>query len=378
MYTKREKCIFCGCKKLVKHFEKNSIISVASYNVENPDTVYKYIPYNIVYCEQCFAYQTLFLGDLDDIYKINHADGYGKIWDSINKDFSILMKETLDDIDSIVEIGAGSGKLCDNILKYVDTQYTIIDPFYFGSTQNRTILKRFIEDIDLETVQANTIVMSHVFEHFYEPVDVLKKINNNRIKNICLIFPDLETAIQKGTFNVLNTEHTYYVSNSFIVALFNDFGFKLIKQVSYQEHSVFFIFKRSVKNESKSQLCNENAQHMITTYYDTIYEKINKIHNIIMSIDNIHRTNYIWPCSTHTSFLFTFGLNHLLFRGVLDNSEAKINKYVYGYNLLCSSFTEITNNDKDNITIFINGGCFNKELMCQSKDNIKYVFVNEL
>ena len=167
MYTERKNCIFCKSAKLLKTFGKNLIIPVGSYNLEKPNEKYEYIPFNIVCCTDCQAYQTLYLGDLNEIYKINHADGYGSIRSSMNSDFSDLIKDSISDIDGIVEIGAGGGALSDNILAKINTNYTIIDPFYFGPTLNRNVIRSFLENTDLDDVDANTLVMSHVFEHFY-------------------------------------------------------------------------------------------------------------------------------------------------------------------------------------------------------------------
>ena len=124
---------------------------------------------------------------------------------------------------------------------------------------------------------------------------------------------------------------------------------------------------------------NYNSQALISKYYEGIQTRIDKIHDIILSNDNQNRDNYIWPCSMHTIYLFTFGLNHLLFKNVLDNSEAKINKYLYGYNLQCKSLNELRKCADRPMTVFINGGCFNRELLCsENESNIKYVFLQDL
>lgn len=374
-YTERKKCIFCKSSNIEKHFIEDFSIPLGSYNTDQIET-YEFIPFNILKCNECFAYQTLYLGDLHEIYKINHADGYGSIRNNMNKDFSILIKDSISDINGIVEIGAGGGALSDNILSIIKSKYTIIDPFYFGSCNNKEVINNFIEDVDLINIQANTVIMSHVFEHFYEPCEIINKISqSSNIKYISLNFPDLETYVQKGTFHVLNPEHTFYVNNDFIVTLFNNYNFELIKRISYKEHSVFFIFERKDINK-QLKLINLDSHKLITNYYNMIHILINKIHNII-SIDK-NKDNYIWPCSMHTIYLFTLGLNKSIFKNILDNSESKINKYLYGYNIKCISFNELIKNNDKPINIFINGGCFNKELSNNSNPNINFHFLNEL
>jgi hypothetical protein len=60
--------------------------------------------------------------------------------------------------------------------------------------------------------------------------------------------------------------------------------------------------------------------------------------------------------------------------GVLDNSINKIGKYIYGYNIQCLSFEEIKNSQQNTI-IFLNGGCYNKELHNLNKKNIIFITI---
>jgi hypothetical protein len=71
---------------------------------------------------------------------------------------------------------------------------------------------------------------------------------------------------------------------------------------------------------------------------------------------------YIWPSSMHTNFVISFGLNKDRIINVLDNSPNKIGKYLYGYNLLCKSFTECIQSVERKI-IILAGGSYNKEIL---------------
>lgn len=374
MYTERKKCIFCNSNKLSEFFQEKFTIPLGSYNVEEPKNKYEYMPLNIVSCDECLTFQLKYLGDLSEIYNVNHAYSYGSILSENNKNFTLLIKDTIPNIKGIVEIGGGSGILSDVILNNIDTEYTIIDPYYFGNYDKKIIINDYVENVDFDIINSNIVVMSHVFEHFYEPLKVIEKISDNKkIEYICLNFPDLETYVKKGTNHVLNPEHTYYVNNSFIIAIFQKYGFDILKKEDYRDHSVHFIFKKSDNIENKLILYNTYADKYIKIYYDNIYKTIEKINTEISLNEN--RLNYIWPCSMHTIYLFTFGLNHKLFNNILDNSPSKINKYLYGYDLLCKSFKEVQSDTNDQITIFLIGGCFNKELEMNNTNNIKYIVI---
>ena len=82
--------------------------------------------------------------------------------------------------------------------------------------------------------------------------------------------------------------------------------------------------------------------------------------------------------SIHSIPLFTFGLDYKKLSGVLDNSPNKIGKYIYGYNLLCSSFNDLLKSTEENICVFISGaGNYIKELDL-TNTNIEIIFINEL
>lgn len=373
-YSLREKCIFCNSINLNTHFNTDYEIPIASYNVkENKDIIN--IPFNILCCKKCLTFQTKYLGDLNEIYKNNHADCYGTIRSTMNDNFANKIKDTVPNITNILEIGAGSGILSLSIFNILpDIDYHIIDPFYFGPIENRKITYKYLEKIDLKVININTIVMSHVFEHFYEPLKIIEQLYNSpNIEYICLNFPDLETYVKNKTYHVLNPEHTYYVENNFLKQIFLKYGFETILEEKFKEHSIFLIFKRtSMIINNEIVIKNVNSVNDINNYYNNINNTVSKLNNTLSVINTNEKNIFIWPCSMHSMYLFTFGLNSKYFKGILDNSKNKLNKYLYGYNLFCESFDNIVNNDNKSI-IVLNGGCFNKELNLNKSSNIIYL-----
>jgi hypothetical protein len=369
----RNKCIFCNSVELSLFFENDNSIPVASYNVNKYDENIKLIPFNVLCCDNCFTFQTKYLGDLNDIYKNNHCDGCGTIRTEMHDRFAEIIINNVPNLFNVAEIGAGNGILSESILNIKkNINYTIIDPYYFGVKENRNIINDYIEQINISNINTNTIIMSHVFEHFYEPLTIIQKIEQSiNIEYICLCFPDLETYIKNNTYNVLTPEHTYYVENNFLKNIFLKYGFKTIIEEKFKEHSIFLIFKRTIKNNSLI-VKNNNSINDIKKYYNSIFNKINKLNNLLL-LTNENINTYIFPCSIHTLYLFAFGLNTKLIKSILDNSHSKINKYLYGYNLICESFNDIIINDEKSI-IILNGGCFNKEINLNLTSNIIYIY----
>lgn len=372
-FSLRNKCIFCNSTNLKVYFDNDYTIPIASYNIDIKNNNNINIPFNILCCQDCLTFQTKYLGDLNEIYKNNHADGYGNIRSIMNDTFAELIKKTIPDISNILEIGAGSGILSLSIYNILpNINYNIIDPFYFGPIENRNIIYDYLENINLNMINTNIVVMSHVFEHFYEPLNIIEKLyNSQNIEYICLNFPDLETYIKNKTYHVLNPEHTYYVENDFLKQVFLKYGFETILEEKFKEHSIFLIFKRVSNINPDMIIKNKNSIEDIDNYYKNINDTVNKLNNTLSLYDN-KINKYIWPCSMHTMYLFIFGLEPNYFKAILDNSNNKLNKYLYGYNLLCESYNNLIDIN-DNSVIVLNGGCFNKELNLNKSSNILYL-----
>lgn len=349
MFIERSTCIFCVSKNLTTYFSENYTFPVSSYCIRDLSYNPIFIPFNVLKCENCKTFQTKYLGDLEEIYKINHADACGSIRNNMMNKFSELILSN-SNVHNILEIGAGNGILSDILLNEKEYNYTIVDPSYFGNTRNKKIIKSYFEDIEIENI--DTIIISHVFEHFYEPLNVLEKLKNSNIQNLYLNYPDLESYVKDGTYHVLNPEHTFYTENEFLINVFNNYGFELIQRIDFENHSIFLQFKKN-NNLTIKELMNKNSEQDIDIFYNTLNNKIINVNN---EIEHIKTPIYLWPCSMHSIYLCVFGLQLEKITGFMDNSLIKIDKYLYGYNKKCYKHD-------DTQYIITNGGCFNKELV---------------
>jgi len=72
-FTIRTNCIFCDNILNKSYFNSDYNIPIACYskNEVSNDII---IPYNVYKCEVCKTSQTKYLGDLNEVYKMNHAD----------------------------------------------------------------------------------------------------------------------------------------------------------------------------------------------------------------------------------------------------------------------------------------------------------------
>jgi hypothetical protein len=354
IYEKRTQCIFCNTLLDTTLFSKDYTIPVSS-TITNAVSDAFFVPYNVFKCNNCYTMQNKYLSNLNLLYGTNHVDNYGTHKTHKHFSFSEFITKN-EDIDGIVEIGGCQGILANEILKHKDTNYTIIEPCFTGINENAnlSIINNFIENVDLSTIKANAIVMSDVFEHFYKPNDIIKQIYNSSIKYIYMNHPDFDYSVKNPyIYCNLNNEHTFFIKHSFLFTVFNNHGFKLNKQTSFKNMSKFFEFERIENIIEKPLTHTLEINDEITKFFNHKLHNVAKINNYIN--ENTSKKYYIWPAALFSTILFTFGLNHKNFTGVLDNSPNKIGKYVYGYNLLISSFNDLLNTADENICIII--GC---------------------
>jgi len=363
MYTVRTECIFCSSNNLKILLENDYVIPLRNYVIDTQDKNYHTMPYNIQLCNKCKTVQTKYIGELSIIYNNYPTSAYGSIRNKLNVEFAEVIHDNKN-INSIVEIGAGNGELSDILLEKKNYSYTIIDPSYSGITSNRTVLPLYFENLDLDTISCDTIVMSHVFEHFYNPINILKKLSNiSSLKFVHLALPDLDSFIEDGTYHVLNPEHTFYVTNQFIIDIFNYYGFKLNTIQTHHRHSIFIEFEKASNLVSLPFPININTEEKVMIFFNRLLENIKHVNSNMSELPT-----YIWPCSMHTMFSLSFGLNKKNITAALDNSPSKINKYLYNFEIPTKAFSSIINMPEKKI-IILTGGCYTTEVIEEVKQN---------
>ena len=374
IYEERKICIFCKNIDLDTFLKKDyeTSISLGMYKEIRES---HFMPYNILLCKKCNAAQNKYIGNIKLVYTVNHLDNFGNIKNRKHNLFSDFIISN-SNIKNVLEVGACHNTLS-NLIQHKNhkVNYTIVEPSFTGDRTNLTIISDYFENVDLHKLQFDTIIMSDVFEHFYNPVEILKKLKDSSIKYIYLNHPDFDYSIQNNIFINLNCEHTFLIEHNFLFDLFQNYGFKLNRKINFENFSLFIEFIRDDKISNIS-LNNYNTRQNLELYISSITDLTYKINNYMNM--NPHKKFFIWPVSIHSIPLFIFGLHYTKLSGVLDNSPHKIGKYLYGYNLLCSSFNDILKTTQENICVFIGGaGNYIKELDL-TNTKIKIIYIEDL
>lgn len=343
-------CIMCKSTSLQTLWDVDKQIAQGCYPVSKEHKCY-YMPFNITKCGNCRTHQLKYFGDPEIIYDYQ-ANFYGTIRGSMNDLFSKFVA-TNSNIKSILEIGAGTGALANNILEYKSVPYVVADPTYSGKDEDQiTVHKCFFENLEnSHLTNINTLVMSHVFEHFFDPIQVLERAKNSPIEYIYLNFPDLESYIKEDNYHVLNPEHIYYVENDFIIKLFAYYGFQLKNRYDHEHHSVFFEFHRTA-NVTTNFPENKTSEEDVRGFFTRIEEKIRELSKMK------EKEIYIWPASMHTIYLQGCGFSLDRIKAIVDNAPHKIGKYLYATGKEIVAFKDVPSS----AMVIMNGGCYNKEM----------------
>jgi len=359
-YKVRTTCLICKNNDLVPILARDTTtsLSLAMYDEPYPDAFF--VPYNVLRCTSCKTYQTQCLGDLNLVYAKNHIDSFGSVKTNMHTRFTkFITKNT--DITGIIEVGPATDILATEILGDAsrDISYSVVDPDFKGDRSKVKVYDTFVEDVDFDTVEGNTVVMSNLFEHLYYPMDIIDKIQRHKNnKYIYLNHPNFDHACKNDILVLLNIEHVFYVENDFVIKMFNNFGYTCMEKDNYETHTVLFKFERT-HEPIHTAITNVTTDNEITGYLQRMFRKVNAINDILSQPTNV----YIWPASVHTTALFTSGVEYTKISGLLDNSPSKIGKFFYGYNLKCFSLNDMLTSCDENTTIILGGSdCYLKEL----------------
>jgi fructose/tagatose bisphosphate aldolase len=351
IYTVRKSCIMCNelLHKEVLQTDCETPICYSFFETIQPSY---FIPYNIYICDTCNTVQNKYLCDLSLLYKVNHIDNFGQVKHNMHTFFANFIVSNKD-ITGTIEIGACHDYLSRLILSSSEIKnITIIDPSFGGDTRDLNIIDKYFEECDILTINANTIIMSSVFEHFYWPLDILKKLQaSENIKYIYINHPNLDFAIENNVHINLTAEHTFYINNQCMTHIFSNFGFEQTNIKYFDSHTICYEFTRN--NTTLIPMKLKNDINNFNKYIEDIRSTVDKLNNIVC--DNEGSKFYMWPASMHLVPLFINGFNYNKLSALLDNSPNKIGKYFYGYNLICKSFKDIIEISDENTFIFLGG-----------------------
>jgi predicted SAM-dependent methyltransferase len=304
-------------------------------------------------CTQCGCVQIKELINPEILYQNNHnIETVGELWNLHYLEFSDFIKSGILN-KKVLELADPSCKIAKHISEYSD-KWDIIE---YNPNLNiqlpkvRFIKKWFDSSFDSETYEV--IIHSHFFEHMFNPIDGLKKMNEclDNGGNMYFSVPNLEYILDNGFLpgNVLHFEHTFFYKKDDLIRLLDLFGFEVDEVIDYKTHSIFFKCTK-ISNDIKFN----SAEYKFTSadVSDKLLKSYNNSKNIVDSF-NSHtgKNKFIFGCHISTQSILSMGIDTKDVIHFLDNSVDKQNKFLYGYDIIVQLPDIIANIDEPVVMI---------------------------
>ena len=262
----RKKCVLCDKGSLEPHFSFPTFCStyVPTHNSTSTDTL---VELEWKRCELCGSIQLVTLMNPETLYSSNHNNTFNSaIWKKHHTEFCDFIAYEIPSNQSVLEIGGASYCLLRRMFEKGYSNYSILDMAEPSiDLQNEfpsiSYTKGNCEEFRFPDV--DNIVMSHVFEHLYNPRKFLECLQASSIQSIFISIPNLEALYTSGSKSILHIEHTYSYSENDIEALFSEFSFGCVMKQWFGTHSLFYHFIKSTPlllPYSKSEILVDHFQ----------------------------------------------------------------------------------------------------------------------
>lgn len=328
---KRENCLITREKNIEDLFTfKNFPVFISCTDGNSQDDIFCDMKWGI---SQNGTIQLKELIPLDILYKNHHNSGLvGNLWKSHhNTLFQFISKR---DFKDVLEIGGASGTLSSKF-NNLEREYvwTNIEPGNYENKNSKVnVINSYFEEYNFNK-KYDTIVHSHVFEHVYDPIKFLKKINSILTDDGLhyISIPNMKHWLSNGYPNTLMFEHTFYVDENILECMLNLTGFSIVDKF-VTNHSIFVCCKKS-QLLTETAVCNTRE---IKETFSTYVEKLKKEVNFI--VDKVKdKKVYIFGAHIFTQIIINLGLNSDKIISILDNDLFKKGKRLYGTNIYVDS-----------------------------------------
>ena len=322
-------------------------------------------PMRWVYCAACGTSMLSESLPLELIYMDGHAASLGGVWDEHHKNLASFVSKHRS--AGVMEVGGGVGKLAKFFRRNdKQTPWTILEPNPVEIATDSTDVSYIDGFLDADFTipdDVGTVVFSHSLEHIYDLAGILETLSDKLSPSdrVVIAWPQLEHWLKEGLPGALNWEHSYYVPIDVLLALMSSKGLELIDRYNFGfNHSYFLAFRKGFSTPFTPDTSRvEERRDIVIGYWNGFSKRVRRLNELIGSSK---RPLFLSPASVYSQYLISFGLNLDRLSAVLDNSEAKQGKRLYGTTAKVASPGVISGLDCD---VILNGGAHTKEMISQ-------------
>ena len=331
------------------------------------NTNFKYDTLVISKCKECFTLQFKNLLELDDIYVNPHnSNVVGNLWINHFIELSNFINLNKSGGKNILEIGSPTDKICKYIKDY--SKYYLLDPNAVNYDNDKIInLNTFFKEDTKFDFSVDTIIHSHLFEHLYNPYEILLNMSNVLDDNgdMFISVPNMQFSAftDNNLFSGMHFEHTYFLNDINILYLFSKCNLRLVGKKYYNNHSIFYHLKKLRENQ---EFPLNIVKEYNLAFEDLLMKKIEDSKNLVKKINDFildKKNIYIFGCHSNNQALLYLGINTENIKNILDNDSSKHDKYYYGYPLIVKSPGIIK--DIENPIVICHAGFYSEEIKKQ-------------
>ena len=363
-YINRDTSVITGKKRLKTIWEVNNFPLVIGCTDQASDKdVVASLSFGI--CQDTGIIQIQKVLPLEVVYSQYHSEALGEIWERHHREFANFISKYSP--RAVFEIGGSDGRLAKVYMKSNSVnKWVIIDPNPAVESLGKINVISAAFDNNFKTKEIfDTVVHSHTLEHMYEPREFMESIHKMLKVGDMHIFslPNLHQYLKNRQSNTLNFEHTILLSEYFVEELLKMYGFEVIEKKYFEQHSIFY----STKKVSK-KIINYAGENKYKEYYAEFNKYLtyfeDEIKNLNKKIADFDGDIYIFGAHVFSQFLLALGLATKGVKGILDNSELKQGKRLYGTNFYVNK-PNIIKGKK--VAVIVKVGAYQKEVVEQLK-----------
>ena len=320
---KRKNCTIC--KHPLEFFYKVTNFPVLTLPTEQESHLDEYHDISYGICSECLSIQLVNLIDPAKLYDYPNKSSLSPLWIQHHNEFVKFVESNCLSLEEIFELGGANNSL----YKYFsqNIKYSILD-LHEPLTKEKNVNYILGNIEEFSNYHTSTIILSHTFEHLYNPHSFLEKIKDSCVKNIFISVPNMVQLLKrKNSVSIVFSEHTFYFEPSDLFYMLSLYGFICKEHKSFKEHSDFFYFSR----EQCKGIEVHKKKEAKKLFVDHFFGKEQRIKDI-----NISSPFYIMPSHYIGQMVYHYLECKKNVIGFLDNDTNKCNKRLYGTN--CKTF----------------------------------------
>ena len=347
----RRSCCLCPSERvLTPVFSVERLPSTFSPTTQ-PCEEDKFIDAEFGACESCSSVQLMNLVDPKFLYAANHNQtSHSKTWQDHHQALADFISAGLKErcAETVVfEVGGASGDLARK-LAHTCRSYTILE---LAIPPIKTCDVPFVEG-NSETFifpRGCTVILSHVFEHLYNPAVFVENCAAHGVTEVFISFPSMDLL----DVVPIHIEHTYYADPDDIVALFSRFSYALAIAIDFRKHSHFYHFVKKASIATIAPRVDAARKDRILMQFQARKEKMSSL--------VIPENAFISPAGPYGQMLHYYAKCPI--QGFLDNDVTKQHQRVYGTPYYALPFSVLEG--KGAVPVFLHAGPYSAELIAQ-------------